>query len=160
MTGTRPAQQSISDLLAALSQRLDPLIAARLTGGTDNTDWTTIPAELDRAKGRSRHSYSRTDLQSQLRMLTERLGGFGFPFDDSLRQVSTVANELHILRNRWVHYDPLSDLDACAPPTTSPDCSPCSGMPTVPPRRRPDAPNSSPPTPQSTASQHPRRFPR
>lgn len=50
MTGTRPAQQSISDLLAALSQRLDPLIAARLTGGTDNTDWTTILAELDRAR--------------------------------------------------------------------------------------------------------------
>lgn len=45
-------------------------------------------------------------------MLTERLGGLGFPFNDGLRQVSTVANELHILRNRWVHYDPLSDLDA------------------------------------------------
>lgn len=112
MTGTLPAQQSISDLLSSLSQHLDPLIAARLTGGTDNTDWTTILAELDRAKGRSRHNYSRTDLQSQLRMLTERLGGLGFPFDDSLRQVSTVANELRIMRNRWAHNDPLSDLDA------------------------------------------------
>jgi hypothetical protein len=98
---------AVSDLLTALSRRLDPLIADRL-----GADWTTVLAELDRAKGRSRHSYSRTDLQSQLRMLTERLGDLGYPFDDHLRQVSTVANELRIVRNRWAHNDELSDLDA------------------------------------------------
>lgn len=98
---------AVSDLLTALSRRLDPLIAARLGG-----EWTTVLAELDRTKGRSRHSYARTDLQSQLRMLTERLGDLGYPFDDHLRQVSTVANELRIVRNRWAHNDELSDLDA------------------------------------------------
>lgn len=117
MTQHTPASPTttVTELLSALSQRLDPLIAARLAthlGGADGLPWTTVLAELDRAKGRSRHSYSRTDLQSQLRVLTERLGGLGYPFDDNLRQVSTVANELRIMRNRWAHNDPLSDMDA------------------------------------------------
>lgn len=104
-----------SNLLISLSQHLDRLITARLAthiGGAYSLPWTTVLAELDRAKGRSRHSYSRTDLQCQLRMLTERLGSLGYPFDDNLRQVSTVANELRIMRNRWAHNDELSDLDA------------------------------------------------
>ncbi|WP_334143815.1 Swt1 family HEPN domain-containing protein [Corynebacterium nuruki] len=106
---------TVSELLSALSQRLDPLIATRLVTdlrGHGDFDWTTVLAELDRARDRSRHNYSRTDLQCQLRMLTERLGGLGYPFDDNLRQVSTVANELRIMRNRWAHNDPLSDMDA------------------------------------------------
>lgn len=119
MTQHTPASPTttVTELLAALAYRLDPLITARLadTPGSpagSTSDWTTVLAELDRAKGRSRHSYSRTDLQSQLRVLTERLGGLGYPFDDNLRQVSTVANELRIMRNRWAHNDPLSEMDA------------------------------------------------
>lgn len=114
MTGIHPAQSptsTVSELLSALSRRLDPLISERLEDKTHG-DWTTVLAEIDRAKGRSRPSYSRTDLQSQLRMLTERLGNLSYPFDDNLRQVSTVANELRIMRNRWAHNDELSDLDA------------------------------------------------
>ncbi len=102
---------AVSKLLTSLSRRLDPIISERLKDRIRG-DWTTVLAELDRAKGRSRHSYSRTDLQSQLRMLTERLGGLGYPFDDNMRQVSTVAHELRIMRNRWAHNDELSDLDA------------------------------------------------
>lgn len=114
MTLPRPAQSptsAVSELLNSLSRRLDPLISERL-GGKVHDDWTTALASIDRTKGRSRASYSRTDLQSQLRMLTERLGSLGYPFDDKLRQVSTVANELRIMRNRWAHNDELSDLDA------------------------------------------------
>lgn len=106
---------AVSELLTVITQRLDPLIATRLAthlGGTDGSSWTTVLAEIDQAKGRLRHSYSRTDLQNQLRVLTERLGGLGYPFDDPLRQVSTVAGELRIMRNRWAHNDSLSDLDA------------------------------------------------
>ena len=105
---------AVSELLNTLTQRLDPLIAARLAthlGGTNGKSWTTVLAEIDRAKGRVWHSYFRTDLQNQLRILTERLGGLGYPFDDPLRQVSTVAGELRIMRNRWAHNDSLSDLD-------------------------------------------------
>ena len=114
MTLPRPAQSptsAVSELLNSLSRRLDPLISERL-GGKVHDDWTTALASIDRTKGRSRANYSRTDLQSQLRMLTERLGSLGYPFDDKLRQVSTVANELRIMRNRWAHNDELSDLDA------------------------------------------------
>jgi hypothetical protein len=136
---------AISDLLTSLSRHLDPLIADRLADAVSGaSDWTSILAEVDRAKGRSRHSYSRTDLQCQLRMLTERLGGLGYPFDDTLRQVSTVANELRIMRNRWAHNDELSDLDAVrtsdysssiqAPvvaTTTAPSPRPVTSSPTV-----------------------------
>lgn len=115
MTPPSSPTAAVSELLSALSQHLDPLIAARLAthlGDAYRMPWTTILADIDRAKGRSRHNYARTDLQSQLRMLTERLGTLGYPFDDHLRQVSTVTNELRIMRNRWAHNDQLSDMDA------------------------------------------------
>lgn len=115
MTLAASPTAAVSELLAALSQRLDPIIATRLRPHLDDpssTDWTDILSKLDRAKGRIRHNYSRRDVQCQLRIITERLGGLGYPFDDNLRQVSTVANELRIIRNWWAHNDPLSDLDA------------------------------------------------
>lgn len=36
----------------------------------------------------------------------------GFPFDDHTRLVSTLGNELRIVRNRWAHHDELTALDA------------------------------------------------
>lgn len=44
-------------------------------------------------------------------MLTERLGGLGFPLDDKERSVSAVAGELRIVRNRWAHIDDFDALD-------------------------------------------------
>src|SRR3712207_7970343 len=39
-------------------------------------------------------TYAATDLQAQLKMLTERLGELGFPFDNHTRVVTTLGNEL------------------------------------------------------------------
>lgn len=100
----------VSELFEGLTRRLDPLIADRLSD-SGYTDWTGALADIDQSRGRRQHNYSRTDLQCQLRVLTERLGKLGYPFDDHLRQVTTVSNELRIMRNRWAHNDPLSDLD-------------------------------------------------
>ncbi|WP_027019052.1 Swt1 family HEPN domain-containing protein [Corynebacterium sputi] len=106
------AHISISETLQFLAERLDPIIQDRLEPDLGGIEWTVVLTEIDRAKGRTPRNYSRTDLQSQLRILTERLGSLGFPFDDHLRTVSTLGGELRIMRNRWAHNDPLTNLDA------------------------------------------------
>lgn len=52
------------------------------------------------------------DLQAQLRMLTERLGDFGYPFDDKQRTVSTLGNELRIVRKQMAHMHEFSVEEA------------------------------------------------
>ena len=63
-------------------------------------------------RGKPPKSYAATDLQSQLKTITERLGNLGFPFDDHTRLVSALGSELRIVRNRWAHHDELTTLDA------------------------------------------------
>lgn len=102
----------VSDILDALAVRLDPIIQARLDADLDGLAWPVVLSELDRLKGVSVKSYSRTDVQAQLRVLTERLGALKFPFDDSHRTVSTLGGELRIVRNAFAHGDDLTWLDA------------------------------------------------
>ena len=98
--------------LKHLATRLDPIIATTLKPHLGGLQWTVLLQEIDRLKGKSPHTYSPGDPQAQLRILTERLGNFGYPFDDHTRAVSTVAGELRIVRNRLSHMDELSLLDA------------------------------------------------
>src|SRR5690625_3718560 len=95
-----------------LSTRLNPIIAERLKDVLQGLPWTAILEELDRAKNYRPVSYNAADIQPQLRMLTERLGGLAFPFDDHTRLVSTLGSELRIFRNRWAHNYELTSLDA------------------------------------------------
>lgn len=104
---------SVQEGLDLLAQRLDPILDGRLATSLQGLEWTVILRELDRAKGYSNRDYSSRDLQAQLRMLTERLGGLGYPFDDpQTRIVSTLGGELRIMRNRWAHGHELTQLDA------------------------------------------------
>ncbi|WP_175954281.1 Swt1 family HEPN domain-containing protein [Schaalia sp. Marseille-Q2122] len=103
---------SIDSDLVNLSARLEPIIDAHLRLHLGSLSWTRILIELDRSHGKVPREYARSDLQAQLKVLTERLGQLGFPFDDHTRVVSTLGNELRIMRNRWVHHDELSVLDA------------------------------------------------
>src|SRR5690625_3089955 len=95
-----------------LSSRLTPIIADRLKGILQGLPWTAILEELDSAKNYRPVSYNAADIQPQLRMLTERLGRLGFPFDDHTRLVSTLGSELRFFRNRWAHNYELTSLDA------------------------------------------------
>jgi hypothetical protein len=64
---------------------------------------------LDQKKGFTRgYKYWTYDLQAQLRMLTERLSDFGYPFDDQHRTVSTIGNELRIVRKQMAHMHDFS----------------------------------------------------
>ncbi|AFP37688.1 Swt1 family HEPN domain-containing protein [Mycolicibacterium smegmatis] len=95
---------SVKEGLDHLAKRLDPIIAGRLAQDLGDQPWTVVLEILDSKKGFVRgRKYGTHDLQAQLRMITERLGDFGFPFDDRQRTVSTLGNELRIVRNQMAH---------------------------------------------------------
>lgn len=98
---------SVKEGLDHLAKRLDTVITARFAESLGDHPWTVVLEILDEKKGYSAGRKYRThDLQAQLRMLTERLGDFGYPFDDKQRTVSTLGNELRIVRNQLAHmYD-------------------------------------------------------
>lgn len=98
---------SVKEGLDHLAKRLDPIIAAKLAPNLGGHPWTVVLDILDQKKGFSgSYQHWTYDLQAQLRMLTERLGDFGYPFDDKQRTVSTIGNELRIVRKQMAHmYD-------------------------------------------------------
>jgi hypothetical protein len=106
------ARYSVDKGLRHLAARLDPIIGAKLAPSLAGLPWPTVLTELDKMRGKPPKSYVATDLQSQLKVITERLGKLGYPFDDHTRLVSALGSELRIVRNRWAHYDELKTLDA------------------------------------------------
>ena len=95
---------SVKEGLDHLAKRLDPIIADRLAADLGGHPWTVVLEILDQKKGfTSGYKYWTYDLQAQLRMLTERLGDLGYPFDDHHRTVSTIGNELRIVRKQMAH---------------------------------------------------------
>ncbi|WP_099332954.1 Swt1 family HEPN domain-containing protein [Actinomyces minihominis] len=97
------------DLLAV---RLDPIIQRTMTPLVGQIEWTDVLVALDDKAGRSFKTYNRKDPAAQLAMLTQRLGAHGFPFEvDRSRSVSSIAQQLRILRNDSAHYRELEDED-------------------------------------------------
>ena len=111
---TFDARHSIDDGLQHLAARLNAIVAATLAPSLDGLPWTTVLTELDKMRGKSPKTYAAADLQAQLRIITERLGNLGFPFDDHTHLVTALGSELRIVRNRWAHNDELTTLDVLA----------------------------------------------
>lgn len=105
------ARASVQAGLDHLASRLSEYIASVLSPELNGLPWTTVLSELDRAKGYAPKTYSASDLQPQLRILTERLGKLGYPFSDPTRTVSVLGGELRIVRNRWAHNDEFTSMD-------------------------------------------------
>jgi hypothetical protein len=101
--------------LQLLAKSLDPYIEKVLLPhlGTE-LHWTDVLHQLDKIKGKSPKVYSHTDVQPQLRIVTERLGALGYPFsaNDPQRLMSIYGNELRLIRNRWAHGDTFSAMEA------------------------------------------------
>ena len=104
-------QTALALLSGGLEKHIAKVLAPHLGGGLE---WTDILQELDQMKGKAPKLYSRTDIQCQLRAITERLGNLGYPFDsgDPNRMMSTYGNELRIVRNRWAHNDQFTSFEA------------------------------------------------
>ncbi|MGP0223579.1 DUF3320 domain-containing protein [Paenarthrobacter sp. NCHU4564] len=105
---------NVQTALSLVSQGLDPVIQKVLDPHLGGLEWPMVLQELDRIKGRTARTYSRNDVQCQLRVITERLGPLGFPFDaaDPHRKMSIYGSELRLVRNRWAHNDEFTALEA------------------------------------------------
>ncbi|MET3719217.1 DUF3320 domain-containing protein [Arthrobacter sp. UYEF21] len=105
----------VQSALQLLAKSLDPYIEKELLPhlGTE-LHWTDVLHQLDKIKGKSPKVYSHTDVQPQLRIVTERLGALGYPFsaNDPQRLMSIYGNELRLIRNRWAHGDTFSAMEA------------------------------------------------
>lgn len=96
--------------LEVLSEGLEPHIRRVLGEVAPGLDWPEILAAKDTSSGHARKDHKRTDVQLQLRALTERLGTLGYPF--ALPPVAgAYASELRQVRNLWAHNEPFTDDD-------------------------------------------------
>lgn len=106
----------ITQVLNLVSKELDPYIQDKLTPHLGGLHWINVLQQLDITRGKSIDSweYRPSDLAIQLRMLTERLGNLGYPFDshDRNRTCSTYGSVLRLIRNRWAHNDDFQAFDA------------------------------------------------
>lgn len=92
---------ALESLIAGLAPFVERVLTAALPQGLD---WTSVIERKDKLNGIRNRRYSRRDLSLLLRVLTERLGDLGFPFDRELpRQGQNLASELREVRNRWAH---------------------------------------------------------
>lgn len=108
-------KEQVGKGLDLLASALEPFIAevlAPLAPGDHN--WTGLLAAKDEAHGGVRPAgYNPLDLQVQLRVLIERLGEHGFPFDVSLsRAERNLAGELIDVRNRVAHNESFTPDDS------------------------------------------------
>jgi len=102
----------IERALTLLSTGLDPFIENALSDRVPaGKDWTLVLAAKDGVNGAARN-YERTDVQNQLRVLTESLAQGWFPFDNHLsRAEKSLASELREVRNQWAHQKPFTADD-------------------------------------------------
>lgn len=106
------SRDEVGEALGLLGEHLEPILQEALAGYLDGLEWTAVLRQLDVAKGREPGTYRAADPAAQLRMLTEPLGKLGYFFEvDNLRTVSTTAQQLRALRNRWAHYDVFEPWD-------------------------------------------------
>src|ERR1700742_1064720 len=83
----------------------------------DGASWTSLVELKDQQKGITSKTYSATDPQLQLRMLTENIPHHlrkgWYPFDDAIGRVGQgYTKELREYRNDWAHNASFSDDDA------------------------------------------------
>lgn len=74
--------------------------------------WTDILMVLDQEHRRVDPKWYREgDPRIQLRMITERLGNIGYPFDDSTRETSARGQMLRLVANDFAHWEDLTAFE-------------------------------------------------
>lgn len=90
-----------------LSEGLDPFVDGVMTDQM-GPDWNVRLAKQESDKRGFDVTYSKKDVQVQLRMITEQ----GYLFKNDLsRDQQAFASELRAVRNRWAHSEPISSAD-------------------------------------------------
>jgi hypothetical protein len=106
--------QMFDALAPALNEFITRVLSPQLPEGRG---WTTLVALKDSRNGVTGKTYSATDPQVQLRMLTENIphqvNPGWFPFDGQLSKLQqSYASELRDVRNTWAHGGSFSNDDA------------------------------------------------
>ena len=108
----------IGQMFELMAPPLDQFIGAAVADVlTDGASWVSLVELKDRQKDITGKTYSESDPQVQLRILTEniphQLKKGWYPFDDALGRVGQgYATELRNCRNAWAHNESFSDDDA------------------------------------------------
>lgn len=104
----------VGSAITILGKGLDAHIAKVMTPIIGELEWPVVLKEIDTGKGKIGYDYARHDVAMQLRMVTERLGAIGYPFDegDRNRTMSSYGGILRIFRKRWAHNDEFSHFEA------------------------------------------------
>lgn len=104
----------VGSAITILGKGLDAHITKVMAPIIGQLEWPLVLKEIDAGKGKIGYIYSRHDVAMQLRMITERLGGIGYPFDegDYNRTLSSYGGILRIFRKRWAHNDEFSHFEA------------------------------------------------
>lgn len=104
----------VQQAMNLLSGGLDDFITSKMQPIIGDLEWPSVMSELDSMRGKEGWTYTRKDVALQLRMLTERLGNLGYPFDmgDKNRTLSSYGSVLRIVRRRWAHNDDFGTFDA------------------------------------------------
>ena len=98
--------RAVEIVAGALEPWIEGVVSPRLPPGAA---WTDLLAHKD---GRAGRTYSPSDLQCQLRVITERMEDLGFLFNGVLsRGEQNLAGELRDIRNSWAHNTTFSSDD-------------------------------------------------
>lgn len=93
--------ESLDDLAEGLRPFIEATFAERLPNGPT---WVQVMMEKDAVAGRPTTHHHANDIGLMLRVITEKLGTVGYPFDRRLsRQAVNWASELREVRNRYAH---------------------------------------------------------
>lgn len=104
----------VGSAITILGKGLDEHITKVMAPVIGELEWPVVLKEIDAGKGKVGYLYARHDVAMQLRMITERLGAIGYPFDegDYNRTMSSYGGILRIFRKRWAHNDEFSHFEA------------------------------------------------
>ncbi|WP_404321317.1 DUF4011 domain-containing protein [Arthrobacter luteolus] len=103
-------REFVGRTLEILSRGLKPYIDRAMAEVSPGVDWPSLLSRKDELAGRGTKTYKANDVQTQLRVLTERLGTLGYPFALP-REAVAYASELRQVRNSWAHNETFSDDD-------------------------------------------------
>lgn len=92
---------SVDDLAEGLRPFIERVFAERLP---DGPSWVQIVAHKDELAGRPTSHHHANDVGLMLRVMTEKLGNLGYPFDGHIsRQATNWASEMREVRNKHAH---------------------------------------------------------
>ena len=105
-------RETVTQAFAVLVDELAPWVEERAGSRVPNGDWPRLVQTRDLERGIRGGIYTKRDLATQLRVITERFVGYGLVFPELSRQGRAAATDLVNVRDDWAAREPFTDLEA------------------------------------------------